>query len=103
MANQILNNNWKFLSGPFEGMITNYEVVLDVPFIELDKDMQERILEWAKTYPIQGLSPDEYKVEYESSWESVMTYRPATLMTASMVNQLCNTVKRFQKLETYYG
>ena len=80
---------YKLLTGVFEGNVIEEGVpILDVPFEELDGEMQARILDWAESQvgikyrlvdgeffyrhatTISGLSTDQLKEDYEFSWQS---------------------------------
>jgi hypothetical protein len=62
--------NYKLVSGPFAGEVVAEGCrILDLPFEDLDEDLQGRILDWAELY---GPFPDSEaaKAAYEASWDS---------------------------------
>jgi hypothetical protein len=95
-------NNWKLLTGCFAGSVIKEGTVLDVPFSELDDDLQLRIRDWADNHLVsfddnerwskpgytgeKSLTLDEVKELYEFSWEAEETQEPVDLKPLSQWN-----------------
>lgn len=75
--------NYKLLTGLFAGNVAAEGVILDLPFEELDDDMQARILDWAESRKLSTSDLEALKQEYESSWESEETDEEIDLIPVS--------------------
>jgi hypothetical protein len=90
--------NWKLLTGCFAGSVIEEGKILDVPFNELDDDLQLRIRDWAdsklsiiddgENWAVPGgsdkpISLEDIKEQYEHSWESEETDEPVDLIPVS--------------------
>lgn len=76
--------NYKLLTGPFEGNVIEEGIpILDVPFEELDIDLQARILDWAEMLRLCISDLDLLKEDYESSWEDEETDAAIDLIPVS--------------------
>lgn len=62
-------SSYEMITGPFEGMIVEEgHQFLNVPFSELDEDMQYRVRVYAEDNGITDM--EDAKDRYENSWES---------------------------------
>jgi len=80
--------NYRLLTGVFAGeVVEEAREILDIPFCELDLDMQFRIKSHKGMEPteeFESAQEEEWgKQSYESSWESEETDQPVTLTPAS--------------------
>jgi len=77
--------NYEFLTGPFAGAIAPEGRILDVPFNELDEDLQSRIRQFATDRGLTDL--EDAKELYETSWQSRETDEPLGLGSISPVSE----------------
>lgn len=75
-------SNYKLITGPFEGSVVEEgQQVLDVPFEELDKDLQQRILYYGEGKDISDMNL--LKQDFENSWQSEETEEEPDLTSVS--------------------
>lgn len=74
---------YKLLSGPFEGAVVEEGQILDVPFDQLDDDMQERITGWNDALAQPWRNMDSAKTYYENTWECERSNDPVTMKPLS--------------------
>lgn len=78
-------SNYKLLTGPFAGEISEEVQLLDIPFNDLDENLKKRIYQWAADQGIPSWAGDWdlIKQSYENSWKSQETDDPATIKPVS--------------------
>jgi hypothetical protein len=81
--------NYELITGPFAGEVVEEGAVLDVPFSQLDEDMQARVRDHAgEGYEVGGVWDrpvhlNDAVEDYENEWQSKPTTKPITMKPLS--------------------